>query len=302
MKYPRRSYRHRTAFTLIELLVVISIIALLVAILMPALNSARQQAKLVVCGSNQHQLVVGLLAYASDNEGKLPISTSWNTMLGLSHRPFELNWYRNSFRSYIGVTKPADYVYTGMFLYKYLPQVDVFNCTVSPIDGDSEWPPNNGNPMDSVPKGTYQYFYETGNYDPLHATYQLLWSYQGYAKNSPRANQNVEKFFDAPTNMGSKNKLVVQDSFFYLTSNQNILWNNPQNSWYSCHPFKGSSKGVPYFSIKADNANEVFQETLQPKNNLNAGYLDGSVRRFESTETYRVMNVNAWAWITKEFK
>jgi len=59
-------------FTLIELLVVISIIALLVSILMPALSGARGQARAVVCSSNQRQLVLGWIYYADDNNGRLP--------------------------------------------------------------------------------------------------------------------------------------------------------------------------------------------------------------------------------------
>ncbi len=56
----------KRAFTLIELLVVISIIALLVAILMPALNKAKQQATATVCGANLRRIGVSLDLYAHD--------------------------------------------------------------------------------------------------------------------------------------------------------------------------------------------------------------------------------------------
>ncbi len=56
------------AFTLIELLVVISIIALLVSILMPALNKAKQQATMAVCLNNEKQLVVAWTMYANEND------------------------------------------------------------------------------------------------------------------------------------------------------------------------------------------------------------------------------------------
>ncbi len=59
------------AFTLIELLVVIAIIALLVSILMPALNRAREMAKRVVCLNNQRGLSVGWRQYANDNDGQM---------------------------------------------------------------------------------------------------------------------------------------------------------------------------------------------------------------------------------------
>lgn len=55
----------RAAFTLIEVLVVVAIIALLVAILLPSLASAKRQSKIVVCQTNLHQLGLGIAAYAN---------------------------------------------------------------------------------------------------------------------------------------------------------------------------------------------------------------------------------------------
>ncbi len=61
----------KKAFTLIELLVVVSIIALLVAILMPALNKARAQAKQTVCRSNFHQLGIAINIYTAEQDYNL---------------------------------------------------------------------------------------------------------------------------------------------------------------------------------------------------------------------------------------
>lgn len=65
----RRIRQHRAAFTLVELLIVVAIIALLVSILLPALRSARQQAKCLLCQSNLHQLAVAWHQYLDEHRG-----------------------------------------------------------------------------------------------------------------------------------------------------------------------------------------------------------------------------------------
>ncbi len=68
--------RFAAAFTLIELLVVISIIALLMAILMPALNMAKQQARGIVCRSKLGEIGVAANMYADDNDQEVPRGTN----------------------------------------------------------------------------------------------------------------------------------------------------------------------------------------------------------------------------------
>jgi prepilin-type processing-associated H-X9-DG protein/prepilin-type N-terminal cleavage/methylation domain-containing protein len=67
-----KTRRSRGAFTLVELLVVIGIIALLVAILLPAMNRARESARATQCMSNLKQINMAMLMFANSNQGYLP--------------------------------------------------------------------------------------------------------------------------------------------------------------------------------------------------------------------------------------
>ena len=84
--------RHVRGFTLVELLVVIAIVVVLAAIIVPALNRAREMGKRTVCLSNIRQLTMAWLMYANDNRGRIccahatpiswqngvsPVLTSW---------------------------------------------------------------------------------------------------------------------------------------------------------------------------------------------------------------------------------
>ncbi len=78
------------AFTLVELLVVIGIIAVLIAILLPALTGARVAARRVACLSNLRQLGIAVQFYASDHKGRMP-KVSWRHGTAPNNKTF--HWF-----------------------------------------------------------------------------------------------------------------------------------------------------------------------------------------------------------------
>lgn len=78
--------KRHAGFTLIELLVVVAIIVVLIAILLPSLGNARNQAKAVKCASNLKQIGQAIYMYTQENNGTVPI-WNWNNAQPTAGRP-----------------------------------------------------------------------------------------------------------------------------------------------------------------------------------------------------------------------
>jgi len=89
-----RPSRRSGAFTLIELLVVVAIIALLIAILLPALGKARENANTAKCAANMKQIATAHLMYAGDNNNRLVIGLVAATVVNSQGKqPYPDGWY-----------------------------------------------------------------------------------------------------------------------------------------------------------------------------------------------------------------
>src|SRR5947199_4142927 len=89
MRSPMSRPSKSLGFTLVELLVVIGIIALLIAILLPALSKARKASRTTACLSNIRQLVMGEIQYVTDNKGHF---SPYYDFGGLPPAPFQIEW------------------------------------------------------------------------------------------------------------------------------------------------------------------------------------------------------------------
>ena len=128
--------KSRHAFTLIELLVVIAMIAVLMAILMPALGAAKDQAKKTVCTAHVKDLVLALRMYADDYDGNIHNSPN----MGL----WDNGWQHPTIVKQYGPNEGN--AYWGIAYIPYAKNKKIFSCPSA--DRVDYWPENGFTELD----------------------------------------------------------------------------------------------------------------------------------------------------------
>lgn len=130
----------RKAFTLIELLVVIAIIAILMAIIMPALNRVKEQGKRAACLGSMKQLALCWIMYADDNDGKIVNGEAYGSGDGQAPTPALTNamhpgeqwWTGDDIGDFwAGINLPRDMQYRAIragALFTYTKDEDMYRC------------------------------------------------------------------------------------------------------------------------------------------------------------------------------
>jgi len=240
--------------------VVLSVISILMAIMMPGLDSIRRKARAVAGMNNQKQIAGGINLYALDNDDLYPQSVA---TVG-----FGSHWNWSDPTKLIGNRKRSPGLYRAMssYLRTYIPDSDTMFCPNAPRKYkylQQSWEAGEGwdNPETSFPS------------DPVGGTYCFYWNYVGYLRMTGSIFQGPRGAADG----GKYSKLLVTDYFGY------DHWRSP-GAFGSCDKFKGSDVTDETWLLSAYWSGRGDPNASAPEITLHAGYTDGHVESYPSSQ------------------
>ena len=230
----------KKAFTLIELLVVISIIALLLSILMPALSKIKKQARQVVCASNLHQWGVAIVLYAGDNNDKIPSTpvmadnTVWPNMV-------------------LGTNSPtaSEVFFAADIMAPYVGGVDLEKKEID----DSIWIcPSQAKGLSNIITTWWT------NYGIIHLNYMYFGHVKEWAENSRTSEMLIRDLVGNNLSNSSSHKLLMSDILQFSTGADGDGWwyNHGKNGAVWGHAFRGYNGGIDHGPPEITGVNQLY--------------------------------------------
>lgn len=260
----------RKAVTILELLVSTATIALLIAIMTPALIKARQKALALQCMDNQHKIVIAVSSFAVDNGGRYPESVA---TIGLLQEHW--NWQEPTMLTAYRPRSPNLHRSMSAYLHCYIQDTSIIFCPTAPRkykflqqawDVGDNW----DNPDTPQP------------HDPVIGTYCFYWNYIGFLEGRAAPFKGPQRIASEP----DQSKLLVSDYFGFGHWRNSLIYDD-YKAYGSCERFKpasvtpGTNVSSAFWSRRADNPN-ISLDKLDIE--LHAAYTDGHVERYSPSE------------------
>lgn len=251
-------------FTLIELLVVIGVLALLMGVLVPALNQARRAARSVIGGHRQREIALAVSLYACDHQGRYPESVATAAMLGHTWR-----WQEPRMMKACQPRADGYRCSLASYLRAYLPKAVALSCPGSPATYaylEEFW--RAGELWDNPETGFTD--------DSVLGSFCFYWNYIGYLSEQDRPFRGPQ--IDA--GRAGCSRLLTSDYFGF-------------NHWRSPDAF-GSCERFPHAEVTTETHEAVpfwFQNPHGHGNlsgvhlKLQASFVDGHVEAYRPGET-----------------
>jgi prepilin-type N-terminal cleavage/methylation domain-containing protein/prepilin-type processing-associated H-X9-DG protein len=281
----------RPAFTLIELLVVISIIALLIGILLPALGAARNTARSAVCQSNVRQFGIGVATFAADNKQWLPGPNSSGRGIttasdGSTTPVSNFDWISPTFGNALGF--PDDRADRLAAIFE-----EEFRCPeIDDVRYDDSFPA--GQPVPDLGVNSYSamtnnlvYSFDAAGNLPPDTTYGRNWVNSvvevptGYKPTMDFVGDATQKMFagDGARYINKNNGTYTFDSFPFTIDGGNFASHGPGLS-------RLVNNGNPYkFATEQEKANARRASYRHQNDAMNAVFLDGHAEALPEAES-----------------
>jgi prepilin-type N-terminal cleavage/methylation domain-containing protein len=148
--FTMKMHFRKRAFTLIELLVVVAVIAILASLLLPALASAKEKARVTICRSNMRQLGLGMTMYLQDNNNTFPAANQANNLVAedwlywQAKPSFDMkgNYLLDDRRARSPIARYTGFQ-TNLFRcpsHEFLRKIDSGNDGIPPLDRQNYYP------------------------------------------------------------------------------------------------------------------------------------------------------------------